>query len=213
VRGASSFRRLAFPAVLVVGALSGGCATAPLESAPRAADAPAEAQLAAIEPMPQLPAPSSLAVPEPEIDASAHRLQCVPFARSRSGINLRGDAWTWWAGAETRYHRGHIPAEGAVLVFKRKGRSRGHVAVVTHVLSAREIVVDHANWLRGGRIHLRERVRDVSPGNDWSTVQVWYTPGRKYGRAGYPTYGFIYPVAMSEPLDLRLGQRAAQTSP
>jgi surface antigen len=202
-------RRFAALAVLATAGLAAGCASPPEGSAPDAPVSPGEAQLAAVEPMPSPAAPTpAREIPEPRIDGAAHRLQCVPFARARSGIDLRGDAWTWWAGAETRYHRGRIPAEGAVLVFRRKGKSRGHVAVVTHVLSAREIVVDHANWLRGGRIHLNERVRDVSPANDWSSVQVWYTPGRKYGRADYPTYGFIYPVAFSQPLDLRVRRTA-----
>lgn len=151
------------------------------------------------------------APPPPHIEGSGPRMQCVPFAREHSGISIRGDAWTWWASAERLYHRGAIPAAGSVLVFKRKGKSfRGHVAVVTHVLSGREIVVDHANWLKGGRVHRGERVRDVSPDNDWSMVRVWYTPGARYGRAPYATYGFIYPVPASTPLDLRIVQKTAR---
>ena len=32
-------------------------------------------------------------------------LSCVPYARARSGIALRGDAWQWWEAAEGRYAR------------------------------------------------------------------------------------------------------------
>ncbi len=129
----------------------------------------------------------------PQIVTPSRPLQCVPHARNLSRIQLRGDAWTWWASAKGRYARGSAPVPGSVLVLKRKGRSRGHLAVVTRVLNGREIVVEHANWLNEGRIHRNTPVRDVSPGNDWSAVRVWYTPGRVWGRSVYPAHGFIYP--------------------
>ena len=84
-----------------------------------------------------------------------------------------------------------------MLVFKRKRRGRGHLAVVTRVVSDREIVVSHANWLNRGRIHLNTPVRDESANNDWSKVRVWYTPGRVWGRSIYHTYGFIYPQVLT----------------
>ena len=34
--------------------------------------------------------------------------ECVPFARAASGIQIWGDAWTWWSQAETKYQRGHV---------------------------------------------------------------------------------------------------------
>jgi hypothetical protein len=33
---------------------------------------------------------------------------------------------------------------------------------------------------------------DVSPGNDWSQVQVWYAPLGKLGTTAWPVDGFIY---------------------
>ena len=68
---------------------------------------------------------------------------------------------------------------------------RGHVAVVRRVLSDREIVVDHANWLNGGEIGLDNPVMDVSDDNDWSKVRVWYEPGSHYGGRVYDVRGFI----------------------
>jgi len=44
-------------------------------------------------------------------------LQCVPYAREVSGIQIYGDAWTWWSQAEGRYARGHAPRAGAVVTF------------------------------------------------------------------------------------------------
>jgi hypothetical protein len=36
-------------------------------------------------------------------------------------------------------------------------------------------------------------VLDVSPGNDWSAVRVWWPPSQAWGVTVYPTYGFIQP--------------------
>ena len=141
---------------------------------------------------------------KPRIVSGSKRLQCVPYARWRSKIGLRGDAWTWWDASYGRYRRGTQPAVGAVLVLKRKGRGgRGHLAVVTRILNDREIVVDHANWLNRGRIHKDTAVRDVSRRNDWSAVKVWYTPGRQYGRTTYYPQGFIYPMPHGQSADAR----------
>lgn len=123
-------------------------------------------------------------------------LQCVPYARGVSGIDIRGDAWTWWEGADGRYNRGKKPRPGAVLVFARTSRlPLGHVAVVRQTANSREILVTHANWgstrATRGRVADDVRVIDVSPGNDWSEVRVWN--GNGFGKV-YPAYGFIYPV-------------------
>jgi len=131
--------------------------------------------------------------PAPRMVHAGAPLQCVPFARRHVNISLRGDAWTWWRAAKGRYARGRAPQTGSVLVLKRRGRSRGHIAVVTRIVGPREIIVDHANWLNRGRIHLGTPVRDVSKNNDWSAVRVWHTPGKTWGRSAYPAYGFIYP--------------------
>ena len=129
-------------------------------------------------------------------------LQCVPFARTMSGIQLFGDAWTWWEKAAGKYAQGFTPKAGAVLVFKPNGvMSKGHVAVVSHVLTDRVIQVSHANWsiIEGtrGQIENDVTVVDVSPAGDWSQVKVWYDPSRELGATVYPTYGFIYQDAAS----------------
>jgi surface antigen len=126
----------------------------------------------------------------------AATLQCVPYARAESGIVIKGNAANWWEAAAGVYARGSRPEAGAVLNFRSTGHMRlGHVAVVTNVLSAREIEVDHANWTRfsatKGNVSLAMRVIDVSPNNDWTAVRVELGHTGGFG-AVYPTYGFIY---------------------
>ena len=130
----------------------------------------------------------------PEVVSRGERLQCVPFARDESGIEIYGDAHTWWQKAAGKYDRGAAPEEGAVMVlFGYKRTDRGHVAVVRRVVSDREIVIDHANWLNDGRVYLDQPVMDVSADNDWSAVRVWYAPGHQYGARTYAVQGFILP--------------------
>ena len=119
------------------------------------------------------------------------RLSCVPYARAVSGIQLSGDAWQWWDEAAGQYPRSQSPAPGAVLVFQPHGSMRvGHLAVVTRVAEAREILVTQSNWLPY-RIEHDQPVVDVSPYNDWTSVRVWYEPVHALGRTVYPTDGFI----------------------
>jgi surface antigen len=129
--------------------------------------------------------------------------QCVPFARLISGIQIFGDAHTWWRQAVGKYDTGFQPKTGAVLCFKPQGKMRlGHVGVVSQVLTDRVIQLTHANWSRiggtRGQIERDVTVIDVSPAGDWSQVKVWYDPIRDLGTTSYPTYGFIYPDANAQ---------------
>lgn len=123
--------------------------------------------------------------------------QCVPFARAASGIQIFGDAWTWWDKADGRYARGDQPRVGAVIVFARTARlPLGHVAVVSRIVERRVLMLTHANWSRqnGERGHAEQDVtlHDVSPANDWSDVKVWYRDSEGLGSSVYPIKGFIY---------------------
>lgn len=133
------------------------------------------------------------ALPPPRIIAADAWLECVVYARATSGIQVFGDAGTWWEQAAGRYERGSSPQTGAVLAFRPAHKSTGHVAVVSRVVSDRVILASHANWLNQGRIHENTPVRDVSERGDWTAVRVWYTPGQAWGARVYPTHGFIYP--------------------
>jgi hypothetical protein len=125
-------------------------------------------------------------------------LQCVPYARQVTGIQIRGDAYTWWGQAEGRYARGFWPKVGAVMALRPHGNSHlGHVAAVSRIIDDRTILIRHANWSpingRRGQIEDNVKVIDVSLANDWSEVRVWYAPIQAIGGSVWPVQGFIYP--------------------
>ena len=118
-------------------------------------------------------------------------VECAPYARQVSGIQLYGDAADWWEQAAGRYARSDQPEPGAVLVFRRSARlPHGHVSVVLALRSRREITVTQANWVHGQVAH-GEPVMDVSPGNDWTLVRVWWAPAGVLGTTPYATFGFV----------------------
>ena len=117
---------------------------------------------------------------------------CALFARAVTGVALYGAAGGWWDEAEGRYQRGHQPAVGAILVFKRTRQiPSGHVAVVARIVGAHEILVDQANWYHG-TVSRGMSVIDTSRDHDWTTVAVINPPSGTHG-SDYPTYGFVYP--------------------
>ncbi len=129
--------------------------------------------------------------------SSTPYLQCVQFARQFTGMQIFGDAWTWWEKAAGKYDEGHTPKPGAVLVFPSQGRMKlGHVAVVSQIITDRYIQVTHANWSpvngRRGRVETNVNVMDVSDKGDWSQVKVWFGPLNDLGTTVYKTSGFIY---------------------
>lgn len=130
--------------------------------------------------------------PNARITNRRAHLQCVPFARRETGLDIHGDANTWWAQAKDHFTRAENPEEGSVIVLRGyAGADRGHVAVVKEIVSPRLIVVDHANWLNHGEITRDVPMRDVSVAGDWSQVQVWNVPGRHWGGRTYNVQGFI----------------------
>lgn len=136
----------------------------------------------------------------PAIVDSDVPLQCVPYAREQSGINIYGDAYTWWDKAAGKYPRGSLPEPGTVMVLRNyAGPAHGHLAVVRQVVSPREIRVDHANWLNDGSIYVNDPVQDVSSGNDWSVVRVFNLKAGAWGTKLYPVQGFIGAWGREEP--------------
>jgi surface antigen len=129
--------------------------------------------------------------------AATGGLSCVPFVRMATGMDISGDARHWWANAAGTYARGQVPERGAVLAFMGSGgMSRGHVGVVSRVVNARTILLDHSNWggpgIRRGQVIRGAVVVDVSDRNDWTSVRVQVGHSAdSFGRT-YPTHGFIY---------------------
>ncbi|MFN4113190.1 MAG: CHAP domain-containing protein [Sphingomonadaceae bacterium] len=124
-------------------------------------------------------------------------LQCVPYARQLTGIQIYGDAHTWWQQAAGRYERGRTPKVGAVLAFQpHRNMQLGHVSAVSKVIDKRTVLLDHANWSpidgRRGQIERDVMAVDVSTANDWSRVRVWYAPQGGLGTTEWPVHGFIY---------------------
>lgn len=154
---------------------------------------------------PSAPAPLDLAaIPfddatAPYVVSEQPHLECVPYARQLSGIEIWGDAVTWWTQAATRYLRSGRPAPGSVLVLRGyNDNTRGHVSYVREVVSPRLLRIDHANWLKGGEISVNVPVIDVSPDNDWSQVRVWHIPGGYWGGRTYQAEGFIHPFRLTD---------------
>ena len=112
-----------------------------------------------------------LLAPPPVAAQSSSYLQCVPYARELSGIQIYGDARTWWDQADGKYARGKRPQKGAVMVFKPYRNMRlGHVAYVSAVIDSRTVRLTHANWSeingRRGQVERNVPAIDVSPNND-----------------------------------------------
>jgi surface antigen len=128
--------------------------------------------------------------------ASASAMSCVAYVKSVATLDISGNAWAWWDGAEKTYDRDHDPRLGAIMVFSRtRQMPLGHVALVAAVNGPREILIDQANWHRG-RVEHGTIVRDLSENNDWSRVSVQWQ-GQVFGFPT-PVNGFIYPPVSAE---------------
>ena len=157
-------------------------------------DAPAVREHATLAPQAFERAPDAAYEPTARVANARANLQCVPFARQEAGLEIYGDANTWWAQAKDKFHRQTEPVEAGVLVLRGYGGAqRGHVAVIREVVSERMVIVDHANWLNHGEVTRNVPVRDVSDRGDWSAVQVWNVQTAQWGAREYQVQGVIVP--------------------
>ena len=142
--------------------------------------------------------------------ALAGVLQCVPYARQVSNVDIRGNAKTWWGQADGVYRRGNRPEVGAVLAFQgTRAMPYGHVATVAKIIDDRTIILNHANWSRPGMIERNAKAIDVSEAGDWSSVRVWFAPSNGLGQRVNPTFGFIYGDSAPPAINLANMQVAA----
>ena len=130
--------------------------------------------------------------------------QCVPYARRLSGIDIFGDAYTWWNKAGTRFARGCVPVPGAVLVLAKSQKMvHGHVAVVKEVIGPRQINVTHSNWGNDPAsrrvVYTTMRVEDLSVANDWTKVRFWNDEDKVFGFP-YAAHGFVYKDTAPSPV-------------
>ena len=156
-------------------------------------------------------ASSSSPIIGPHLAAASRQpgITCAPFARELSGIALYGDAYTWWSTAAGRYGRSAQPEVGAVLVLRRSARlPSGHVAVVSRVLAARQVLVIQANWVPD-ELTEDQLAIDVSPGNNWTEVRMWWPLTNTLGNHPYAAYGFILPPVPASHDGLRRAARPA----
>ena len=89
----------------------------------------------------------------------------------------------------------------------------GHVAMVSKVISEREVLLTHANWSYRGGVERNVRAVDVSANNDWTDVRVWYGPIGDLGLRSNAAKGFIYAHADGHrsndmPVQIALADRA-----
>lgn len=196
---------LAGLAGLALSACLSACASSVRAPIQYAATAPAPRTLPVAAPVSLPPAAAPLdltfipfeAANAPSVIRDQPYSECVPYARLISGIQIWGDAVTWWAQASAKYVRSSRPAEGSVLVLRGwNDVTRGHVSAVREIVSSRILRVDHANWLKSGEISLNVPVIDVSEANDWSKVRVWHVPGGYWGGRTYEVEGFIHPYRL-----------------
>jgi surface antigen len=131
-------------------------------------------------------------------------IQCVPFVRELSGVNLYGNAYTWWDSAlAAGYQRGQVPMENAVLVLKKSNRlANGHVAMVRRVVDPGHVELTHANWgsdeYTRRLVHNSMPARDVSAKHDWTSVEFFNEQAGVWGQP-YEAWGFIYPKGCPLP--------------
>jgi hypothetical protein len=129
--------------------------------------------------------------------------QCVPYARVHTGITIYGDAYTWWDKSRGLYAHSRSPRLRSVMMLTGyAGPNRAHLAVVSSLVSSREVRIDHANWFNDGAVYLDDPVLDVSAENDWTEVRIWNIRAQSWGTRTYLVRGFIGPGRASDERDV-----------
>ena len=137
--------------------------------------------------------------------STCQAIQCVEYARSRSGIQIYGDAWTWWGAT---HDKGSVPYAGSVMVWPKSTGvgNYGHVAYVSKVVSSNTVIIDHANWNTStgavdGKSYTNITVQDTSGGN-WTSVKLQKTTSGgtvTSWTSSVPLNGFVYSLNTNPP--------------
>ena len=125
-------------------------------------------------------------------------LHSEDFVRANWSPQLFGPASGWWEAAPAS-DRNDRPAMGSLLLLTGYcDGACGHAAIVTRIVSAREIRIDHADWLHDGAIYRNNPVADVSWNNDWSRVRVFNIRTGSWGGKVYAVRGFLRALRAAE---------------
>jgi len=74
--------------------------------------------------------------------------QCTYYVATRRAVEWSGNAVAWWRGARGKRPEGHVPIEGAIVVFNIGWV--GHVAYVEHVNLDGTFIISEMNYHADG---------------------------------------------------------------
>lgn len=120
-------------------------------------------------------------------------VQCAPYAREHSAVNLRGAAASWWGEAQGQYNRTSSPCGGCAGVSIYRQAAIGP-CFCGQTGAKFPPCAGGSRKLGAGEVTHRAPVVDVSPNNNWTRVRVWWSPIHAMGKTVYPVYGFIEPT-------------------
>ena len=139
--------------------------------------------------------------------------QCTYYVATRRAVNWSGNAINWWAAARGKRPEGHVPVQGAIVVFNIGWV--GHVAYVEHVnlngtfeISEMNYRADGGGW---GRVDYRTISTPTRPLWDSSTeglrAPCGWAPGggRHHAQLGSSLLRANLIVALTRALPNSLG--------
>ena len=97
--------------------------------------------------------------------------QCTWYVASRRDVTWGGNAWVWYAAAAGIRPEGHVPVQGAIVVFDIGWA--GHVAYVEHVNPDGSFVISEMNFYSNGGGWGRIDRRTIAA-HDWSIIGFIY---------------------------------------
>jgi len=74
--------------------------------------------------------------------------QCTWYVATRRHVTWAGNAWVWYAAAAGIRPEGHVPVQGAIVVFATGWA--GHVAYIEHVNTDGSFVISEMNYYGNG---------------------------------------------------------------
>ena len=141
--------------------------------------------------------------------APANAISCVGFVKKQIGgyagatklfaPSITGPDMYNAAKKASASYVGSMPSKGAIMIFaadnSKKGMGDGHAAMVSKLVSSKEIRIDHANFEVSGAESYDRKVTPIKDGN-WSAAYI--EKGKNGPLVGpYNVLGFISPALIS----------------